>query len=79
MKMQFRSLALISGLRIQVAESYSVGDRHGSDPTLLWLWHRAAATAPIQPLTWEPPCVTGAVLKRQKKKEYKLVRVIFKV
>ena len=27
--------------------------RHGSDPALLWLWHRLAATAPIQPLAWE--------------------------
>ena len=25
------------------------------DPTLLWLWHRLAATTPIGPLAWEPP------------------------
>ena len=25
------------------------------DPVLLWLWCRLAATAPIQPLAWEPP------------------------
>ena len=25
------------------------------DPVLLWLWRRPAATAPIQPLAWEPP------------------------
>ena len=25
------------------------------DPALLWLWCRPAATAPIQPLAWEPP------------------------
>ena len=27
----------------------------GLDPTLLWLWHRLAATAPIRPIAWEPP------------------------
>ena len=24
------------------------------DPALLWLWRRPEATAPIQPLAWEP-------------------------
>jgi len=41
---------------------------------LLWLWHRPAATAPIRPLAWEPPCAAGAALektKRQKKKKKK--------
>ena len=40
--------------------SYGVGHRHGSDPTLLWLWHRLLATALIQPLAWEPPYAMGA-------------------
>ena len=35
---------------------------------LLWLWCRRAATAPIQPLAWEPPCATGAALKTNKQK-----------
>jgi len=51
-----------------------VGLRHGSDPALLWLWCRLAATAPIRPLAWEPPYTTGAALekaKRQKKKKKK--------
>ena len=43
--------------------------RFGSDPTLLWLWCRPAAMAPIQPLAWEPPYTKGAALKRQKKKK----------
>ena len=30
-----------------LAVSSGVGCRHGSDPALLWLWHRPAATAPI--------------------------------
>ena len=31
----------------------------GSDPVLLWLWCRLAATAPIGPLTCEPPYAAG--------------------
>ena len=38
-----------------VALSCGVGCRRGSDPTLLWLWCRPVATAPIRPLAWEPP------------------------
>ena len=30
--------------------SCGVGRRHGSDPSLLWLWRRPSATAPIRPL-----------------------------
>ena len=40
------------------------------DPTLLWLWCRPVAMAPIGPLAWEPPYVAGAaqeIAKRQKK------------
>ena len=37
------------------AMSCGVGHRHGSDPALLWLWHRPVATALIRPLAWEPP------------------------
>ena len=48
--------------------SCSVGGRRGSDPELLWLWSRLAATAPVNPLDWEPPYVAGTALKRQKKK-----------
>ena len=36
---------------------------------LLWLLNRPAAVALIRPLACEPPCATGAALKRQKKKE----------
>ena len=52
--------------------SCGVGRRRGSDPALLWLWRRLAATAPIGPLAWEPPCAEGAAqekAKRQKKKK----------
>ena len=43
--------------------SYSVGHRPGSDLALLWLWHRPAAVAPIQPLAWEPPYAASVALK----------------
>ena len=33
-----------------IATSCGVGHRHGSDPALLWLWCRLAATAPMGPL-----------------------------
>ena len=47
-----------------------VGRRHGSDPALLWLWHRLAAAAPIQPLAWKPSYVIGVELKEEKKITY---------
>ena len=46
-----------------------VGCRCGSDPVLLWLCYRPAATAPIGPLAWEPPHAMGVVLKRQKEQQ----------
>ena len=52
-----------------VAVSCGVGRRGGSDPE--WLWRRLAATASIGPLAWEPPYVSGAVLKDKKKKKGK--------
>ena len=51
-----------------VAVSCGVGRRRGLYPTLLWLWCRPVATAPVGPLAWEPPYATGAALKSQKKK-----------
>ena len=50
--------------------SCGVGCRRGSDPELLWLWRRLAATAVIRLLAWEPPYAAGAALeKRQKGKQ----------
>ena len=54
MRMQVRSLALLSELRIW---------------RLLWLWCRLAAVALIWPLAWEPPYVVSTALKRPKKKK----------
>ena len=49
--------------------SCGVGRRRGSDPALLWFWHRLAATAPIRLLAWEPPYAAGAALKKAKKQK----------
>ena len=49
-----------------VAVSCGVGGRIGPDPTLLWLWRRLAATAP---LAWEPPYTAVVALKKTKKKK----------
>ena len=43
--------------------SCGVGRRSGSDPAMLWLWPKPAATAPIRPLAWEPPYAEDAALK----------------
>ena len=61
MRMQVRSLALLSGLRIRVAMSCSV-DCRPSDPELLWLWYSPVATAPIH-CPWELPFASGVALK----------------
>ena len=52
-----------------VAVSCGIGRRRGSDPVLLWLWRGPAATAPIQPLAWEPLYAMGAALEKTKKKK----------
>ena len=44
--------------------SCGVSHRRSSDPTLLWLWHRLAATALLRPLAWELPHAVGAALKK---------------
>jgi len=39
------------------------------DLTLLWMWRRPAAVAPIRPLAWEPPYAVDTALKSKKKKK----------
>ena len=57
----------------EVSVSCDVGHRCSSDPVLLWLWlwHRLAAVALIQPLAWEPPYAAGVALKKKKEKKRK--------
>ena len=45
--------------------------RRGSDPALLWLWYRTAATALIRPIAWEPRYAVGAVQEMAKKTKEK--------
>ena len=52
-----------------IAVSCGVGRRHGLDPSLLRLWCRPAAIAPIGPLAWEPPYAVCTALIRQKRKK----------
>ena len=49
--------------------SCGVGRRWGSDLTLLWLWSRLAAVAPIRPLAWELPYAAGVTLKNKTNKQ----------
>ena len=54
----YEDLGLIPGLAQWVKGSgvtVSCGGRLGSDPALLWLWCRLAATAPSGLLAWELP------------------------
>ena len=49
-----------------------VGQRHGSDPALPWLWHEPAAAAPIGPLAREFPYARGTAIKKRKEKKKRL-------
>ena len=55
----------LSGWRSGIATIYSTGHRCSSDLALLWLWHRLATEAPIQPLIQEPPYATGVGFKKK--------------
>ena len=66
MRMQVRSLVLLSRLRIQIAMSCGVGCRLGLDLALLW--YRSAAAGLTQPLAWDLPYAVGVDLKKKKEK-----------
>ena len=51
--------------------SCGVGRRPSLDPTLLWLWYRPVAMAPIGPLAWEPPYAAGAAQEKAKRQKNK--------
>ena len=51
--------------------SCGVGHRCGSDRVLLWLWHRLAAVALIQPLSLGTSMCAGCSPLKKKRKEKK--------
>ena len=62
-----------------VAVSSGVGLRHSLDPVLLWLWHRLAAMALIQPLAWEGAflcCGCGPKKRKKKVLKYNFLHII---
>ena len=59
--------------------SCGVGHRHSSDLTLLWLWCRPAATAPVRPLAWESPYGVGAALQKTKKKRGVVIKMLIEL
>ena len=71
MRLQVLSLPLLSGLTIRRCRGLWCRSQTQLDPTLLWLWCRLAATAPIRPLTWEPPYATGAAQRNSNNNNYK--------
>ena len=56
--------------------SFAVGHRHGLDPAMLWLRHRPAAIALMQPLAWEFPYARCVALKTEKKQQPKTKKPI---
>ena len=66
MRTRVQCLALLSGLRIWHYCEVWCSHRCSSDPMLLCLWCRPAATALIWPLAREPPYAMGVALKTQK-------------
>ena len=67
MRMQVLSLTSLSGLRIWRYHEPWCRSHTLLDPMLLWLWHRLAAAALIQPLSWELPYAAFAAIKKQNK------------
>ena len=57
--------------------SFGIGHRLSSDPVLLWLRCRPAASTPIGPLAWEPPYAPGAALKSEKKERKRKKKSLF--
>ena len=69
MKMRVRSLASLSGLRIQHCRELWCRSPPQLGSGIAVLGHRPAATAPIRLLAWELPYAKGAALKRKEKKK----------
>ena len=57
--------------------SCAVGCGCGSDPVLLWLWHRPVATALSRPLALKPPHAMCAALENTKRQKQKFGNPMF--
>ena len=68
MRMQVRTLALLSGLRTWHCRELWCRWQTWLGSGMVWLWHGLAAAALIGPLAWELPYAVGTALKRQKNK-----------
>ena len=68
-KIQLRSLASLSGLRIWHCHELWCRSQMRLGSELLWLWRRPGATVLVQPLVWELPYATGVAIKRKPKKK----------
>ena len=66
MRLQFRSLDLLSGLRHGHDLWCRSQTRLGSCIIMAVVCTKPVASALIRPLAWEPPYASGAALKRQK-------------
>ena len=60
---------------VKVPMSCGVCRRRGLALALLWLWHRLAAAARIQPLAWELSYTVGVALKKKLKTQEHVFRV----
>ena len=67
MRLQVRSLALLSELRICHCCELWCRLQTQLDPALLWLWRGPVATAPIRSLAWASPYAVEAALEKAKK------------
>ena len=65
MRLQVRSLALLSGLRIWHGYELPCRSQTQLGSHVLWLWRRPAVVALVRPLTWELPYASGMALKRK--------------
>ena len=61
---QVRSLASLSGLRIWCSHALRCRSQTRLGSGIAVAAVSAGAVAPIRPPAWEPPCATGAALKR---------------
>ena len=71
MRLWVRSPASISELGSGAARELCCRSQRRLGSCVLWLWHRLAAVALIEPLAWEPPYAVGAALKSKNKQTNK--------